>query len=190
MWRQLRHDWPVRWAHHPLCARHAGETWRLGRVHLCRGCTSLAFGALSAGMIVLVAGGAWCLGALLALTPPIVLLSWPPRYKRLPRTLRDGLRVAAGMLAVLALWATWHFPAQAWPALPLLFVLWRCFARVRRRVQARACDGCPELGRVGVCSGYALQASCLRALEARLERDLGAPLAGAGPLPSWLEVRR
>lgn len=190
MWRQLRHDWPVRWAHHPLCARHAGETWRIGRLHLCRGCTALAVGVLGGATTVLATGGDWSLWALLGLAPPIVLLSWPPRYRRLPRASRDLLRVGAGLLAALALWATWRFPTLAWPALPLLLLHWRWFARVRARLQARACDGCPELGAGGVCSGYALQAACVRALEAQIERDLAVPLAGEGPLPPWLEMRR
>jgi hypothetical protein len=188
--RQLRHDWPVRWAHHPLCARHALETWRIGRLHLCRGCTSLFLGAIGTGLGVLAAGATWCLWALLLLAPPTLLLSWPPRYRRLPRALRDGLRAATGAVAVLALWTTWNFPAQAWPALPLLFLAWRGYVPVRARVQARACDGCPEFGAAGVCSGYALQAACVRSLEARIERDLGVPLEGDGPLPAWLERRR
>ena len=187
--RQLRYDWPVRWAHHPLCARHAMETWRVGRLHLCRGCTSLAAGLVGAGVAALAAGGPWCLWMLVALAPPVVLLSWPPRYRGLPRWTRDLLRTGAGALTVLVLWTTWHFPLQAWPLLPLLFGLWRGFARVRARVQARACDGCPELGAVGVCSGYALQAQCVRALQARIERDLGVPLAGDGPLPPWINLR-
>jgi hypothetical protein len=189
MLRQLRHDWPVRWAHHPLCARHAVETWRIGRLHVCRGCSSAALGATGGGVAVLVAGGAWCLWILLLLAPPIILLSWPPSYKNLPRAFRDLLRIGAGALAVIAVWATWHYPMQAWPTVPLLLMAWRVFARARRRVQARACDGCPELGAAGVCSGYALQAACMRVLEARIERDLAVPLEGNGALPPWLELR-
>jgi hypothetical protein len=190
MLRRLRHDWPVRWAHHPLCARHAMETWRIGRLHLCRGCSCLALGAAGGGLAALATGGPWCLWALALLAPPVLLLSWPPRYPCLPRALRDALRLGAGVLVVLAAWSTWHFPAQAWPALPLLFLTWRGFVRVRARVQARACDGCPELGAGGVCSGYRLQAACVRSLEAQLERDLGDALAGTGPLPPWLGPRR
>ena len=104
--------------------------------------------------------------------------------------MRDLLRLGAGVLAVLALWTTWHFPAQTWPVLPLLWGLWRGFARVRARVQARACDGCPELGAAGVCSGYALQAQCVRALEAQIEHDLATPLSGTGPLPLPIDLRR
>lgn len=185
----LRHDWPVRWAHHPLCARHAHETWRIGRLHLCRGCTSLLAGALSAAF-ALAAAGAWVPWTLALLAPPVLVLSWPPRYARLPRALRDVLRCGAGAMPVLAAWTTWHHLAQAWPLLPLLFVFWRVYARIRIRVMARRCDGCPELGRGRTCSGYALQAACQRAIEASLEARLGDALAGEGPPPRRLVVPR
>ena len=186
----LRHDWPVRWAHHPLCARHANETWRIGRMYLCRGCVSLASGVIGSAVVVLSAEGTWCLWALVALAPTVVPLSWPPLYRRLPRAVRDGRRLGAGLRFVLSLWVTWRFPAQAWPLLPLLFLIWRWFARSRRSIQARSCDGCPELGARGVCSGYALQAACIRSLEAQIEEDLGLPLAGSGELPIHFRSRR
>jgi hypothetical protein len=187
--RRLRHDWPVRWAHHPLCARHANETWRLGPLHLCRGCISLASGLLGAALVVAFVGGSWCLSALAALAPPLLILSWPPRYRRLPRPLRDILRIGAGALLVLAFWTTWQFPLQAWPVLPLLFALWRVYAHRRARLQARACDGCPEFGAGGVCSGYALHAARMRAYEAEIEASLGDALAGAGSPPRSIKPR-
>lgn len=186
MLRRLRHDWPVRWAHHPLCARHRHETWRIGRLHLCRGCSSLALGALAGAALVTGVGGAWCPWVLFALAPPLIWASWPPRYRQLPRRRRDLLRAGTGLIAVLALWSIWHYPLQAWPALPLLIATWRAFVPVRARLQARACEACPELGAGGVCSGYALQAACVRAIEAQLEREIEGPLAGSGPLPGWL----
>lgn len=36
-----------RFAHHPLCPAYAGETFRLGRVRLCRGCSLAAAGGLA-----------------------------------------------------------------------------------------------------------------------------------------------
>ncbi|HET8714991.1 MAG TPA: hypothetical protein VFM16_04150, partial [Holophagaceae bacterium] len=36
-----------RFAHHPLCAEYAGERLRVGKVHLCRGCTLLGAGLLA-----------------------------------------------------------------------------------------------------------------------------------------------
>lgn len=188
--RGLRHDWPVRWAHHPLCARHANETWRIGRLYLCRGCASLALGAAATALTIAAAQPTWYPWLLAILAPLVVASSWPPRYRRLPRLARDALRVGAGAVIVLAGWATWQFPLQAWPLLPVLFLLWRGFARARARVVARSCDGCPELGARGVCSGYALQAACMRALEADVEAELGAALSGGGAPPRIVRTRR
>ena len=187
--RQLRHDWTVRWAHHPLCARHASETWRIGRLHLCRGCVSLGLGVLVSMLGIAALGSpppAWLLAAL---APSVIALSWPPLYQRLPRLARDALRAGAGAIIVLSITATWQSPRLAWPILPILFVVWRGFVRARTRVAARSCDGCPELGKRGVCSGYALQVACMRAFEREVEAELGEALSGEGPLPPRIAPR-
>jgi hypothetical protein len=188
--RALRHDWPVRWAHHPLCARHAHETWRLGRLHLCRGCVSLFAGAGSAAIALPSVPGSWPAWALGALLPLVLVLSWPAWYRALPRALRDALRFGAGASLLLSLWATWQFPREAWPLLPLLWIVWRVYSRARAQLAVQRCEGCPELGRRGVCSGFALQAACARALEADLEARLGASLSGEGPPALRLRPRR
>lgn len=48
------------------------------------------------------------------------------------------------------------------------------YARVRSRHKARACEGCPELGTDGVCSGFQLQAAAMRAYDERCAGLLGA----------------
>lgn len=185
----LRHAWPVRWAHHPLCARHRHETWRIGRLHLCRGCSSLLGGSIVALPLLSVAPPQASAACLLLLAP-VLLLSWPPLYRRLPRSIRDVLRFSTGALVVAAAWCTCLYPTRAWPLLPLLFVTWRLFVRARARVMARRCDGCPELGAGRVCSGYVLQAQCQRALEASVEAELGDALSGHGPPPSQIDLPR
>jgi hypothetical protein len=182
-WLRLRHGWPVRWAHHPLCARHAHETWKLGRLYLCKGCLALGLGLVATTVAVLTAGGAWCAWGLAVIGPVAVALSWPPFYQRLPRALRDLLRVAVGATIALAAWVTGTWPALAWPLLPALLLLWLIFRRSRQRVIARRCDGCPELHAPGVCSGYALQAACARALEADIEARMGTAVTGCGEPP-------
>lgn len=183
-WLRLRHGWPVRWAHHPLCARHAHETWRIGRLHLCRGCVSLALGVGGGTAAVLAAGGPWCAWTLAAIGPAAFAASWPPLYHRLPRWLRDLLRVATGTSIALIAWVAGSWPALAWPLLPALGLLWWRFRRARERVLARRCLGCPELGAGEVCSGYRLAADCARALEADLEVRVMAKLSGGSELPT------
>jgi hypothetical protein len=132
----------------------------------------------------------WYLWVLAALLPPVLVLSWPQLYRSLPRWFRDLLRMGSGAVSVLALWTTWKHPEKAWPLLPLLVLLWVMYARQRRLIRAHACDGCPELGVAGICSGYVLQAACMRAAEQRIERELEARLCGTGPLPAWLKAEK
>jgi hypothetical protein len=196
---EWRHAWPVRFAHHPLCTRHRNETWRIGRMYLCRGCVSLAVGltvGTAAVFTVEAVSSAWLA---LALAPIVLALSWPTWYPRLPRTVRDLLRGALGLLIVCTSHAVFSAPPKLWPVVPVFIAIWWLYRRTRARVQRSRCDGCPELGR-GVCSGYQLHAQAMRAialeLEARMEADLSAPgcpedwqesLTGN---PSQTEVRR
>ena len=168
---EWRHAWPVRFAHHPLCARHRHETWRIGRLYLCRGCASLAAGLVAGTSAVLAAGGAWTAVASAVLLPVVLLPSWPAWYRRLPRPLRDALRMALGFLVASGSHAVFVAPAMLWPCIPLAGTAWWLFRRQRARVNARRCDGCPELGR-GVCSGYAAHTHAMRAIATELELRL------------------
>ena len=170
---EWRHAWPVRFAHHPLCARHRHETWRVGGMYVCRGCVSLLGGLALGTASVIAAGGIWT-GSVAALLLPIVLaVSWPRWYPRVPRPLRDVARFALGLVLALGAHAVFSAPSTLWPFLLLGPGLWWLYRRQRLRVNARRCDGCPELGR-GICSGYAPHARAMRAistaLEARLEK--------------------
>ncbi|HRQ65079.1 MAG TPA: hypothetical protein PKZ76_09490, partial [Xanthomonadaceae bacterium] len=152
-------------------------------LHLCKGCVALAVGLIFATTIVLTVGGAWCVWALALVGPVTIALSWPPFYQRLPRGLRDLLRMGAGATFALAAWVAGSYPSLAWPLLPALLLLWWLFRHSRKKVIAARCNGCPELHAPGVCSGYALQAACARALEDEIEARMGASLAGGVALP-------
>jgi hypothetical protein len=117
--------------------------------------------------------GQWPLVAAGSLVVPLVTLSVPRRYANFPRLLKDVLRLATGVflglllgLLVTPLW--WVTLAAVGP----LLVLHRVFARSRRRVKAHDCDGCPELGCPGVCSGYAQQAQAIRGYSGVIEEQL------------------
>ncbi len=184
---EWRHAWPVRFAHHPLCARHRQETWRIGRMFVCRGCASLALGlATGVGAVFTfeAISSAW-LAATLA--PIVLLLSWPTWYPRLPRVMRDLLRAALGILIVFTSHAVFSAPLQLWPVLPLFLAAWWLYRRTRARVQLRQCDGCPELGR-GVCSGYAVHARAMRAIELELEARMEANMSLPACAEEWHET--
>lgn len=185
-WKRLRYGWRVRWAHHPLCQRHAHETWRVGGLFLCKGCVCLAAGLGLASVAVLVLPGAWSAWALLLTAPPVFSLSWPPFYQRLPRGFRDLLRVGAGASIVFAAAVVGHWPLLAWPLLPALAALWWGFRRARASVIARRCIGCPELGAGKICSGYARQAASTRAFELAIEAGMVEQLVGCDGLPPAL----
>jgi len=100
---------------------------------------------------------------------PLVLIgSWPTWYRRWPRAVRDALRVGLGLLAAVGSFGVASAPGVAWPALTIAAALWWVYRRRRVQVNARRCDGCPELGR-GVCSGYAAHAAAMRAIAGELE---------------------
>lgn len=179
---EWRHGWPVAFAHHPLCARHRHETWQIGRMHLCRGCAAMGAGLVSGTIAVLAMPGPWPGPLALALAVPVLLLSWPRWWPRLWRPLRDGLRLALGLLIPLATHAVATAPTTFWPVLPAAALLWWTYRQARRQVQARRCDGCPELGR-GICSGYALQAQAMRAIATEIEERLLPSLEGGGSPP-------
>lgn len=167
--------WWFQFAHGPLCRRFRSDTLRLGRLHLCRSCTVLWAGLLLAWAVVLGFGGdgQWPLVAAGSLVVPLVTLSAPRRYAHFPRLLKDVLRLAAGVflglllgLLVTPLW--W----VTLTALGPLVALQRVFARSRQQVKAHDCDGCPELGGPGVCSGYAQQAQAIRGYSGVIEAEL------------------
>lgn len=174
-WQRLaiewRHAWPVRFAHHPLCARHRHETWRVGRAFLCRGCLSLAAGVTAGTIATLGFGGDWVSIAAAVLTPIVLLGSWPRWYALLPRLLRDLLRVALGLWLTIGAAAVVLSGPLLWPAVPMVALAWWAYRHQRIKVMARRCDGCPELGR-GVCSGYAEHARAMRAIADDLESRL------------------
>lgn len=184
-WLRWKFGWPVRFAHHPLCSRYGHETWRIGGAWICRGCLSLGGGLLIGLVAVLAAAGPWCGPLAVLLTAPVLHGSWPPRYRRLPRALRDLLRFLLGLwisigTAALALASAW-----AWILLLPAIALWLRYRQERARVHLSRCEGCPELG-TGVCSGYRPQAEAARRFEQAVEVALMERLDAGQTHPPWL----
>lgn len=152
-------------------------------MHLCRGCAAMGTGLISGTTAVLALPGPWIGALALVLVFPVLLLSWPRWWPRLPRALRDLLRLGLGLLIPLATHAVATAPSTLWPVLPAAALLWWTYRQARRQVQVRRCDGCPELGR-GICSGYALHAQAMRAIALEIEARWLPALEGDGPPPS------
>jgi len=137
-------------------------------MYLCRGCLSMGLGVIVGLTAALVAAGDWMALTAIVLTPLVLGLSWPAWYPRWPRWSRDGLRIALGFWIVIGVAAVLRAPPYWWPVVLAVPLLWWVFRAVRQRVNARRCDGCPELGR-GACSGYAPHAAAMRAIADELE---------------------
>ncbi len=179
----LRHTYPFQLAHGPLCERHVGDTVRLAHVFVCRSCLALYATVVVAAPLLWWAAPSTpvLLWSIISVGVVVLPLSWPPLYRRFTRGARDLVRSGAGLLAALVLVALLR---GAWwvGGLSALFLsgAYLVFAAKRRAARVRLCDGCPELGQPGVCSGYARQATYLRRYEdvmtARLSHAIGAEL--------------
>jgi hypothetical protein len=124
-------------------------------------------------MILCAALCAWSLAVresavagLVWLMVPTLVLSTPPIYARCPRPVCDVLRFSMGCCISLCVCAmlVGHVVVSITCGL-VLFVFWWVYFRMRRTRRATACEGCPELGRKGICTGCQLQAEAIRAYE-------------------------
>ena len=191
-WCWWRYTYAFQFAHGPLCARHRRDVLRFGHVHLCRSCICL-YGAwvLSAVMLASTPGfiGTPMILVFHAVALPVLALSWPPWYGRFPRPARDALRGLAGLLLgmLTALLLNGHW-LLALSHLAILLGVFKAFGWKRPSLRARACEGCEELGRSAVCSGYTHQASCIRRYEEAMSRVLEVRIS-APPASSQTDGR-
>lgn len=171
-WNWLGHSWWFQWAHKPLCDAYREDVLRLGRLRLCRGCSALWFGVL--------AGGAWVSAAPLesgttttlfvALYLVCAALSHPTMHSRWPRFVRDGLRAASGLLLPLAFGVAIRGELLLGSVLTAVLVAtYFGYAKLRSPRRLAKCSDCPELG-LGICSGYAVQGTAIRAWEEAASR--------------------
>jgi hypothetical protein len=181
-WTWLRLSHRFRWAHRPLCDRFSADLIAVFGTHLCRSCVCVYLGAL-------LSAGAWLAGwplrdaapALGLLTGAVAAASALPRYKRLPRPVRDLLRLSTGALGVAGLLLAGQGRAAGFAILGVFALAYLALRRPRQARRAAACDGCPELGRGRVCSGFTLQADASRRLDALTEPWLALALLPSRP---------
>jgi len=191
-----------RFAHHPLCARYAGEVVQLGRRRrVCRGC-ALAAAGLAAGLALGALAPCPAAGAvalLAALAAPALLLAFA-RSPRREAAAREVIRSAssaggaappgraskvwtraapATALATAASWgvrlggATGTAAVAAAVAAGMAAVV----AYRRRGPDRTACVACPERAGPVVCSGF----RAIARREAAFRRIAGRMLSNASP---------
>lgn len=161
-----RHAWIFEWAHKPLCDAYGEDVLRIGKLHLCRGCSALGLGLLFLGPLLLAGIGADARPlAFAASFLPAAILSHPRLHSRWPRVVRDLLRASAGCAVASGIAMAFAGPTgPGLVALALLALTRLVYARQRAPRRLERCTSCPENG-AGVCSGYALQAESIRSWE-------------------------
>ena len=151
-----------RFAHHPLCARYAGEVIRFGRVRVCRGCAFALVGGLAGGLAGLAIGGTPLVAAI-ALAAGTVLVAAslvvrPPKVVgRLVSAAFAALAITCGVLALDVAGI-----AVAVAALAIVVLLRVLYGR--RGPDRTPCTTCPERTH-DPCSGYAPIVSRERAFQ-------------------------
>ncbi len=175
-WLWLRHTYPFLAAHKPLCSRFRQDVLKFGPIYLCRSCT-FVYGGIASGAlfwwafpgIVQDAG----LSLFVTLTAATLCFSFPTWYKEWRRAGRDLVRWLLGIVLVLnaSLWVEGRVIEGLAGAL-VLFLFWRFYFHHRHHRQIHACDGCPELGKPGACSGFTMQAARIRRYEDQASRFL------------------
>lgn len=172
LWLSLA--WPFYWAHKPLCQHFAEDIIRLGRLHLCRSCLFAWLGILTFPALLFLNAQLiidLSLHALIAISIFVIPLSFPHLYKKLPRFVRDILRLFMGFLFPFAIYIT--LAVNIWLgalSLAALFLFWLFYLKLRKKRKLQACDHCDELKAGSICSGFTMQAECSRAYEKQATR--------------------
>jgi hypothetical protein len=163
------------WAHHPLCERYGGETFRLGRHLVCRGCALAASGAVAGLGAVLALGpapGTAALACGLLALPALLALA-----VRVPKVLGRTLPGASVGAAAGAVASTPGAAPAALAAVLALAVLVHVRVYRRRGPDRSACETCPERALLPGCAGFAPLLRRERAFQRAADRliAVGSP---------------
>lgn len=163
-WKQT---WWFQFAHKPLCDRFHRETFRLGKLRVCRSCTLLYSAlAISLGLLATVSWPPISFALFSISFTAVLVASHPKAYRFWPRELRDCFRAGFGFLLPLTLFTAWKVHWFLPFALAgILWGVWSWYSRVRAERKPQKCEHCPELAEGGVCSGYQQQTDSIRAYE-------------------------
>jgi hypothetical protein len=172
LWRiYWKHCAAFHFAHKPLCGQYRADLLHLRGFWLCRSCCLLwlgvALGALSWLWLPVLDHSALlkCYLAGLGLT---ILFSLPLPYKRLPRAIRDLLRLCGGLSIALAPYIALRVNLWIGLASICAILLFRyCYLRSRLRRSLTQCRSCPAIASPDViCRGFARQHAGLSAYQA------------------------
>lgn len=168
-WIWLYHTYTFNWAHRPLCDRFKSGVLQVGRLHLCRSCMFAYIGivlgiftSLNYSTFIQQIQLIWLLSAL----SPVIFLSYPTWYKKLPRFIQDALRLTMGIfIGISPFLIIYQNYLSGITTLIVMSVFWWIYFRQRQIRKRHACDKCPELDLPEICSGFKEQAAAIRLYE-------------------------
>ncbi|MCG9126388.1 hypothetical protein JT359_02190 [Candidatus Poribacteria bacterium] len=103
---------------------------------------------------------------LISILFPVIFLSYPSLYKRLPRLIQDVLRLTMGVfIGVVPFLIIYQNYLSGMTTVIVMSVFWWVYFRQRQIRKRHACDKCPELDLPEICSGFKEQASAIRLYE-------------------------
>lgn len=168
-WMWLHHTRTFNWAHRPLCNRFKSGVLHIGKFYLCRSCM-FAYSGIILGIFISISYAAFIsqikLIWLIFVLTPVICLSYPRLYKKFPRVIQDGLRLAMGIFIGISpfLFIYRNFLSGI-TVVAVMFVFWRIYFHQRQIRKQHACDNCPELNLPDICSGFEQQAAAIRLYE-------------------------
>jgi hypothetical protein len=156
----VKHSWRFIFAHKPLCESFSEDVIEIKGAHLCRSCCFLYLGLFAALLTLIIVNiDTLALEITYAMSLLIcITLSCPQIYKKLPRNLRDVLRLTLGSLITLTFFLilTGQFILGGVGA-AILLAFRKRYNHHRAKRKLNACNSCSEYGKDKVCSGFAQQ---------------------------------
>lgn len=157
------------WAHKPLCEKFSEDVIKIKKIHLCRSCFFTYSGMLTTGFTTLFLPSIYlefCNYVLFTLVAFTLPLSYPTLYKRLPRKLRDIIRLMLGSMISLTVYALIKGDILLALGIFLLScIFWRVYFTQRSKRKLNICHACGAYAEHQVCPGFEQQAELIREYE-------------------------
>ncbi len=177
--KKLSLTWKFKWAHHPLCERFEDHLWHIGDFTFCQGCFLSYAGTVVGFIAFLTYFSRYIFNALgvlavvaVSLVPVLIVEFFNFENRSLKRFIRFWGGLGLGATFSLALYRE----LSTWLRIISLIVAilgYGAFFVVRKHGEVEdKCEGCPELIRDGVCSGYRKEKAAIEKYNSFLEKEL------------------
>ncbi len=163
---RLKLYWPFRFAHHPLCPRFSGHVFKIGRLHLCQGCTFVYSGLLLGGLVFSLVPISLPFWLWLTIAACLILPTFLVHFLSLPRFFTRLARFLLGlyfgwMIGGVVQYSSWLYRGLF---ISIGFASYLTFRIIYRRSKRKKdeCFECSELDQPDVCTGYEAQLAAER----------------------------